>query len=94
VGHVRERVTTFRSQVAAARSLNLSQWTSMRHVILPQAIRNIILPLLNDFISLQKETAQVGRHGSIEANKSADLRNGTVFNCSTTPAMWWRRSLS
>jgi len=72
-----------RSQVAAARSLGLSQWTSMRYVILPQAIRNIIPPLLNDFISLQKDTALVGLLGSIEANKAAELFSDTVFNYSS-----------
>ena len=72
-----------RSQVAAARSLGLSQWTSMRHVILPQAVRNIIPPLLNDFISLQKDTALVGVLGSIEANKAAELFADTTFNYSS-----------
>jgi polar amino acid transport system permease protein len=72
-----------RSQVAAARSLGLSQSASMRYVILPQAIRNIIPPLLNDFISLQKDTALVGLLGSIEANKAAELYSDTVFNYSS-----------
>jgi len=72
-----------RSQVAAARSLGLSQAASMRYVILPQAIRNIIPPLLNDFISLQKDTALVGLLGSIEANKAAELYSDTVFNYSS-----------
>jgi polar amino acid transport system permease protein len=72
-----------RSQVAAARSLGLPQWASMRYVILPQAIRNIIPPLLNDFISLQKDTALVGLLGAIEANKAAELFSDTVFNYSS-----------
>jgi polar amino acid transport system permease protein len=72
-----------RSQVAAARSLGLSQPAAMRYVILPQAIRNIIPPLLNDFISLQKDTALVGLLGSIEANKAAELYSDTVFNYSS-----------
>jgi polar amino acid transport system permease protein len=72
-----------RSQVAAARSLGLSEWTSLRHVILPQAIRNIVPPLLNDFISLQKDTALVGVLGSIEANKAAELFSDTTFNYSS-----------
>ena len=72
-----------RSQVAAARSLGLSQWASMRYVILPQAIRTIIPPLLNDFISLQKDTALVGVLGSIEANKAAELFSDTTFNYSS-----------
>jgi polar amino acid transport system permease protein len=72
-----------RSQVAAARSLGLSQGTAMRHVILPQAIRNIIPPLLNDFISLQKDTALVGVLGAIEANQAAQIYASTVFNDSS-----------
>src|SRR2546430_4868042 len=74
-----------RSQVAAARSLGLSQWTAMRYVILPQAVRNIIPPLLNDFISLQKDTALVGVLGAIEANEAAQIyrdRKSTRLNSS------------
>src|ERR1700683_1823430 len=72
-----------RSQVAAARSLGLSEPASMRYVILPQAVRVIIPPLLNDFISLQKDTALVGLLGSIEANKAAELFSDTTFNYSS-----------
>ncbi len=71
------------SQVGAARSLGLSQYTSLRYVVLPQAVRNIIPPLLNDFISLQKDTALVGTLGVIEANKAADIYSETVFNFSS-----------
>ena len=72
-----------RSQVAAARSLGLSQATALRYVILPQAVRNIIPPLLNDFISLQKDTALVGVLGAIEANEAAQIYSSTVFNYSS-----------
>ncbi len=72
-----------RSQVAAARSLGLSQATALRYVILPQAVRNIIPPLLNDFISLQKDTALVGVLGAIEANQAAQIFASTVFNYSS-----------
>jgi polar amino acid transport system permease protein len=72
-----------RSQVAAARSLGLSQWTATRYVILPQAVRNIIPPLLNDFISLQKDTALVGVLGAIEANQAAQIFASQVFNYSS-----------
>ena len=71
------------SQVAAGRSLGLGQWTSLRYVILPQAVRNVIPPLLNDFISLQKDTALVGILGAIEANKAAEIYSDTVFNYSS-----------
>jgi polar amino acid transport system permease protein len=71
------------SQAAAARSLGLRQPAALRYVILPQAIRNIIPPLLNDFISLQKDTALVGVLGTIEANKAADIYSEQVFNFSS-----------
>ena len=71
------------SQVAAARSLGLSQASTLRHVVLPQAVRNIIPPLLNDFISLQKDTALVGVIGAIEANQAAQIYGSTVFNYSS-----------
>ena len=71
------------SQVSAARSLGLSHITALRFVVLPQAVRNIIPPLLNDFISLQKDTALVGTLGVIEANKAADIYSETVFNFSS-----------
>ena len=47
------------SQTAAARSLGLSQWQTLRHVVVPQAVRRILPPLLNDFVALQKDTALV-----------------------------------
>jgi polar amino acid transport system permease protein len=71
------------SQVAAARSLGLSHAAAMRHVILPQAIRNIVPPLLNDFISLQKDTALVGVLGAIEALQAAGIYASSVFNYSS-----------
>jgi polar amino acid transport system permease protein len=71
------------SQMAAARSLGLSQATTLRYVVLPQAVRNIIPPLLNDFISLQKDTALVGVLGAIEANQAAQIYSSTVFNFSS-----------
>jgi polar amino acid transport system permease protein len=72
-----------RSQTAAARSLGLSQFATLRFVILPQAVRNILPPLLNDFISLQKDTALVGVLGAIEANEAAQIYSSTVFNYSS-----------
>jgi polar amino acid transport system permease protein len=52
----------------------------MRRVILPQAVRNVIPPLLNDFISLQKDTALVSILGGIEATRAAEILASTVFN--------------
>ena len=71
------------AQASAARSVGLTQAQSMRHVILPQAIRTIIPALLNDFISLQKDTALVSVLGSIEANRAAEIYSATVFNYSS-----------
>jgi polar amino acid transport system permease protein len=59
------------SQMAAARSLGLSRWQSLRFVILPQAIRRVIPPLLNDFIGLQKDTALLSVIGVVEAARTA-----------------------
>ena len=68
------------SQMAAARSLGLSQWQTYRHVIVPQAVRRIIPPLLNDFVALQKDTALVGFVGLIEVLNESNLLNSHYFN--------------
>ena len=72
------------SQAAAARSLGLSQWQALRFVVLPQAVRRVVPPLLNDFISLQKDTALVAILGGvIEANRAAQIYSASVFNYSS-----------
>jgi polar amino acid transport system permease protein len=71
------------SQVAAARSLGLSRLQSLRHVVVPQAVRRVIPPLLNDFISLQKDTALVGVLGTIESLKAAQIYSSLHFNYSS-----------
>ncbi|MBI3649179.1 MAG: amino acid ABC transporter permease [Actinobacteria bacterium] len=71
------------SQVAAARSLGLSQWQALRFVVIPQAIRRVIPPLLNDFISLQKDTALVAVLGNIEAARAAQIYGAFRFNYSS-----------
>ena len=53
------------SQDAAARSLGLSRMQSLRHVVIPQAVRRVIPPLLNDFIGLQKDTVLVSFIGVV-----------------------------
>ena len=68
------------SQNAAARSLGLSRWQSLRFVLLPQAVRRVIPPLLNDFIGLQKDTALVSVLGSIEAARAAQIYGASQFN--------------
>jgi polar amino acid transport system permease protein len=55
------------SQRAAARSLGLSYFQAMRYVVVPQAVRRVIPPLLNDFVGLQKDTAIVSVIGVTEA---------------------------
>jgi polar amino acid transport system permease protein len=68
------------SQNAAARSLGLSRWQSLRFVVLPQAVRRVVPPLLNDFIGLQKDTALVSVLGSIEAARAAQIYGASQFN--------------
>ncbi|HSS67727.1 MAG TPA: amino acid ABC transporter permease [Nocardioidaceae bacterium] len=68
------------SQRAAARSLGLSDSQTIRTVVLPQALRNVAPPLLNDFISLQKDTALVGSLGLVEALREAYIDTTTTFN--------------
>jgi polar amino acid transport system permease protein len=55
------------SQRAAARSLGLSYMQAMRYVIVPQAVRRMVPPLLNDFVGLQKDTALVTAIGLVES---------------------------
>jgi polar amino acid transport system permease protein len=68
------------SQEAAARSLGLSRGQTLRKVILPQAVRRVIPPLLNDFIGLQKDTALVGTVGALEAFNQAQIDTAATFN--------------
>jgi polar amino acid transport system permease protein len=59
------------SQRAAARSLGLTHGQAMRHVVFPQAVRRVLPPLLNDFVSLQKDTALVSILGVLEMTLTA-----------------------
>jgi polar amino acid transport system permease protein len=68
------------SQEAAARSLGLSRGQALRFVVLPQAVRRVVPPLLNDFIGLQKDTALVGFLGSVEAFKQSQIDAAATFN--------------
>ena len=69
------------SQVAAARSLGLSRWHSLRFVVIPQAVRRVIPPLLNDFVALQKDTALIAFVVAIpEAFKMAQIQVAADFN--------------
>ncbi|MGY2701077.1 MULTISPECIES: amino acid ABC transporter permease [unclassified Nocardioides] len=55
------------SQWASAQSLGLSRGQALRHVVVPQAVRRVIPPLLNDFVSLQKDTALASAIGVFDA---------------------------
>jgi polar amino acid transport system permease protein len=68
------------SQEAAARSLGLSRAKALRFVILPQAVRRVVPPLLNDFIGLQKDSALVALIGPVEAFRQAQIDEAATFN--------------
>lgn len=64
----------------AALSVGLTQTQTMRHVILPQAIRRVGPPLLNDFVALQKDVALISIIGPQEAFRVAQIYQGENFN--------------
>lgn len=68
------------SQRAAARSLGLTSGQTMRYVVLPQAIRRVIPPLLNDFVSLLKDTGLVSILGVTDAVRAAQINASRTFN--------------
>jgi polar amino acid transport system permease protein len=68
------------AQMAAARALGLSQWQGMRYVVLPQAVRRVVPPLLNDFIGLQKDTVLVAFVGVVEGFRQSQIRQAGSFN--------------
>jgi polar amino acid transport system permease protein len=68
------------SQNAAARSLGLSHGQSLRYVVIPQAVRRVVPPLLNDFIGLQKDTALVALLGVVEAFRQSQIDASATFN--------------
>jgi polar amino acid transport system permease protein len=67
-------------QTSAALSLGLTPVQSTRYVVLPQAIRRVIPPLLNDFIALQKDVALVSILGPLEAFRVAQIEASSTFN--------------
>jgi polar amino acid transport system permease protein len=68
------------SQSAAARSLGLSHLQTLRYVVVPQAVRRVIPPLLNDFIGLQKDTVLVTFIGVVEIFRMAQIKQAAYFN--------------
>ncbi len=69
-----------RGQRDAALAIGLTEAQTMRHVILPQALRLLPPPLLNDFVSLQKDVALVSILGPLEAFRIAQIFQGQEFN--------------
>ena len=67
------------SQRAAALAGGLTETQTMRHVVLPQAVRRVAPPLLNDFISLQKDVALVAILGPLEAFRVDQIEAASNF---------------
>lgn len=68
------------SQRAAARALGLSYAQSLRHVVLPQAVRRVIPALMNDLVSLQKDSGLISVLGVVDAIRAAQIRSSLDFN--------------
>jgi polar amino acid transport system permease protein len=69
-----------RGQRDAALAVGLTEGQAMRHVILPQAVRRVAPPLLNDFVALQKDVALISIIGPQEAFRVAQIIQGQTFN--------------
>jgi polar amino acid transport system permease protein len=69
-----------RGQRDAALAVGLTEAQAMRHVILPQAVRRVAPPLLNDFVALQKDVALISILGPLEAFREAQIINAETFN--------------
>lgn len=69
-------------QMEAARSLGMSHARALRHVVLPQAVRTVVPPLLNDFIALMKDTSLVQVIGVVEVVRAGREVQGETFNSS------------
>jgi polar amino acid transport system permease protein len=69
-----------RSQRDAALAVGLTETQAMRHVILPQAVRRVAPPLLNDFVALQKDVALISILGPLEAFREAQIIESQLFN--------------
>ncbi len=68
------------SQRLAARSLGLSYSKSMRLVVLPQAVRRVAPPLMNDFVALQKDVGLISVLGAIDAVRGAQIEVAKFAN--------------
>lgn len=68
------------SQRAAARSLGLTYGQTLRHVVVPQAVRNVLPPLMNDLVSLQKDSGLIAVLGVVDAIRAAQIETASDFN--------------
>ncbi len=68
------------SQRSSARAIGLTQWQTLRHAILPQAVRNVVPALMNTVVSLQKDVALVSVLGVREAVREAQIFTSRTFN--------------
>jgi polar amino acid transport system permease protein len=68
------------AQRMAGRALGLTQAQTQRHVILPQALRKVTPPLLNDLVSLQKDSGLISVLGAIDAIRAAGIETAQSFN--------------
>jgi polar amino acid transport system permease protein len=68
------------SQVAAARSLGLTRGQAMRHVVLPQAVRRVVPPLLNDLVALSKDSGLISILGAVDAVRAAQIETANYAN--------------
>ncbi|MEN9454045.1 MAG: hypothetical protein RLZZ19_532, partial [Actinomycetota bacterium] len=73
-------LTVHPSQRAAARSLGLSHIQTLRHVVLPQALKRVTPPLLNDLVALIKDTGLVSILGVTDAVRAAQIQTAKTFN--------------
>ena len=73
-------LTIHPSQRAAARSLGLSHFQTLRHVVLPQALKRVTPPLLNDLVALIKDTGLVSILGVTDAIRAAQIQTSKSFN--------------
>ena len=68
------------SQRAAARSLGLTQGQTLRLVVLPQAVRAVLPPLLNDFVAVQKDVGLVSIAGAVDAVRAAQINSTLTYD--------------
>ncbi|OUZ07641.1 ABC transporter permease [Aeromicrobium sp. PE09-221] len=68
------------TQWASGRALGMSYRQTLRHIVLPQAVRRVSPPLINDFVALQKDTALLSTIGLVEALRAAQVYSASTFN--------------